>query len=179
MNQANKNRMKQIKIEKVTLNIGVGQSGDKLDKAMKLLSTITKMKPVQTKTMKRIPTWGLRPNLAIGCKVTIRGKKAEELLGKLLKSIDNKLGASKFDKSGNFSFGIKEYIDIQGVEYDMDIGIIGLETAVTLERPGFRVKKRKIKQGHIPLRHRISKEDAMEFVRSKFSTDISEGESET
>ncbi|MBI2670730.1 50S ribosomal protein L5 [Candidatus Woesearchaeota archaeon] len=168
------NKMRQIKIEKVTLNIGVGQPGENLEKAMKLLNKITSMKPIQTKTMKRIPTWGLRPNLAIGCKVTIRGKKAEELLSRLLKAIDNKLDSKKFDDTGNFSFGIKEYIDIPSVNYDIDIGIIGLETAVTLERAGYRVKKRKIKRSGIPSRHLITKEEAVDFIRNKFNVNILE-----
>lgn len=170
------NKMREIRIEKITLNMGVGQPGDKLDKAMKLLQTISDMKPIQTRTMKRIPTWGLRPKLAIGCKVTVRGKKAEELLSRLLKAIDNNLEISKFDEQGNFSFGIKEYIDIPSINYDVEIGIIGLEVAITLERPGYRVKRRKIKRGKIPNRHKISKEEAINFVKNKFSVKIVESE---
>lgn len=170
------NPMREIKIEKVTLNIGAGQPGDKLDKAMKLLKGISDMKPIQTKTMKRIPTWGLRPNLAIGCKVTVRGKKSEELLSKLLKAVDNNLDQAKFDSSGNFSFGIKEYIDIPEVNYDPDIGIIGLEIAVTLERAGYRIKKRKINKSSIAAKHRVNREDAMQFMENKFKVNIVQGE---
>ncbi len=171
------NSMRQIKIEKITLNIGTGGPGDKMEKAIKLLTKISGMKPVETKTMKRIPTWGLRPKLSIGVKVTVRGKKAEELLSRLIKSLDNKVDPKKFDKSGNLSFGIREYIDIPGVQYDMDIGIIGLEAAVTLIRPGFRVRRRKIRQSKIPTRHRITKQEAIEFISNKFGAIIEEGES--
>ena len=172
------NKMREIKIEKITLNIGVGQPGEKLEKAIKLLTIISGMKPVQTKTMKRIPTWGLRPNLSIGCKVTLRDSKAEEVLPRLLRAIDNTLDISKFDEQGNFSFGIKEYIDIPGVNYEVDIGIIGLEAAVTLERPGYRVKKRKVKRGNIPKRHLITKEESLNFIQKKFHVKIAEGELE-
>ena len=74
------NSMRDIRIEKVTLNCGVGEAGDKLDNAMKLLEQITGKKPVKTTTMKRIPTWGVRPKLTIACKVTIRHQEAVELL---------------------------------------------------------------------------------------------------
>ena len=166
--------MRKIRIEKVTLNIGVGQPGDKLEKAMKLLKNITDRKPVQTKTMKRIPTWGLRPNLPIGCKVTLRGDLAEKILNRLLKSRGNILPNSKFDNLGNFSFGIPEYIDIPGVDYDPDIGIIGLEVAVNLVRPGYRIKLRKIKKAKIPQRNRITMEEAIGFIKEKFDTKIEE-----
>src|SRR3989344_1389113 len=104
------NSMKNIRIEKVTLNCGVGEAGDKLDNATKLLEQITGKKPVKTTTMKRIPTWGIRPNLAIGCKVTLRGEEASILLRRLLQAVDNKLPEKKFDNNGNVSFGIEEYI---------------------------------------------------------------------
>src|SRR3989344_5073588 len=166
--------MEDIVIEKVTLNIGVGEAGDKLEKAVKLLEKISGAKPVKTKTMKRIPTWGLRPNLTIGVKVTSRGKKAEDLLKRLLQAKDNKLKLRSFDKEGNFSFGIEEYLLIPGVEYDVSIGVIGLEAAVTLYRRGYRVKRRRIMKKNIPSRHKIKKDEAIEFVKSHFGVDMEE-----
>src|SRR3989338_2176892 len=170
------NQMRSIKITKVTLNIGVGKPGDQLDKSIKLLQKISNKKPVTTKTLKRIPTWGLRPNLQIGTKVTLRGAEAEQLLLRLLQAVENKLKPASFDSFGNFAFGIHEYIDIPGVEYDVDIGIIGLEVAVTLERPGFRIKRRRLLRRRIPMRHRITREEAIDFIRSKFNTKIGEEE---
>lgn len=165
-------KMKQIGVEKITLNIGVGTTGDKLEKATKLLTIITGEKPVTTKAKKRIPTLGVRPGLPVGCKVTLRSKKAEEVLIRLLKANKNTIKSSKFDNSGNLSFGIEEYIDIPEVEYDISIGIIGLEVAITLERPGFRIKRRTIKSKTIPRKHRITKEEAIEFMKNKFGVKV-------
>ncbi|MCD4759873.1 50S ribosomal protein L5 [archaeon] len=170
------NKMKEIRIEKITLNVGVGEAGDKLEKAILLLSTLTKRKPLQNVSKKRIPTWGVRPGLAIGAKVTLRGKEAEELLKKLLSAVDNKLKITSFDKEGNFSFGVPEYIDIPEVEYIVEVGIIGLEVAVTLIRPGFRIKNRKYKTKKIPKKHRITKEEAIKYMESNFNLKIGEEE---
>lgn len=166
------NPMRQIKIDKITLNIGTGGPGDKLEKALKLLKKIADATPVKTKTKRRIPTWGIRPNLEIGAKVTLRGKKAEELLKRLLAVRKNKLPTTTFDKFGNLSFGIEEYISIPGVEYDASIGIIGLECAVTLKRPGFRIARRHHQQRSIPASHSISPEESMHFMKEKFNITI-------
>ncbi len=170
--------MKNVRIEKITLNIGVGEAGDKLNKGFKLLEKITNAKPVQTITMKRIPSWGLRPKLPIGIKVTLRGKKAEDVLSRLFKALDNKINIKKFDKNGNLSFGIKEYLDIPGVEYDPGIGVIGLEVAVTLGRPGFRIKRRKLNPSKVGVRHLLNKEDSKLFIENKFNVKVTEGEEE-
>jgi large subunit ribosomal protein L5 len=166
------NPMKSVRIEKVTLNIGTGKPGPELEKAKKLLNMITGRTVIETKTNKRIPGWGLRPGLSIGCKVTLRGEEAKELLGRLLKAVENKLGPRSFDNNGNVSFGIAEYIDIPGVKYNMEIGIIGLSAAVTLSRPGFRIKARRIKGKSIPKRHRVSRDDAIAFIRETYQTKI-------
>ncbi|MDD5332040.1 MAG: 50S ribosomal protein L5 [Candidatus Nanoarchaeia archaeon] len=164
--------MKEIRIEKITLNIGTGEPGIKLENAGHLLKKITGKKPIECKSQKRIPTWGLRPGLAIATKVTIRKAPAVELVKKLFKAVDNKISAKKFDDKGNFSFGVPEYIEIPGIEYDPKIGIIGLEVAVTLERPGYRVKKRKIKPGKISKKHMITKEEAINFVKEKLGVEV-------
>lgn len=164
--------MDEIKVEKVTLNIGTGEPRDRLDKATKLLKTLTNEKPIQTKTKKRIPTWNLRPGLVIGCKVTLRKDKAAEMLRRLLKAANNQLKKSKFDSSGNFSFGIEEHLDIPGVKYDATIGIIGLGVAVTLSKPGYRIKKRRLKNRGITHAKSISKQEAMDFVKEKFNVEV-------
>jgi large subunit ribosomal protein L5 len=168
--------MQEVRIEKVTLNIGTGGPGDNLEKAMKLLKTISGAKPVPTTSKKRIPTWGVRPGLQIGCKVTVRKKKAEELLKRLLAAKENRLPPSKVDKTGNISFGIPEYLDIPGVEYDISIGIIGLEVAITLQKPGFRIKRRQLQKRKVPHKHQITKEEAMKFMEEKFNIKFEEEE---
>ena len=168
------NKMEEIQIAKVTLNIGTGGPGEPLDKAMKLLKNLTAMKPVETSSNKRIPTWGVRPGLKIGCKITLRNKKAEAILKRLFEAKGNHLESRNFDNNGNFSFGIGEYLDIPGAEYDPSVGIIGLEAAVTLERPGYRITRRRIKQGKLPHRSRIKKEEAMQFISSKYSISVGE-----
>lgn len=156
--------MREIAIAKVTLNIGAGKNEEHLKKGLKLLEKLAPSAPVKTITTKRIPGWGLRPGLAIGCKVTVR-KDAEMLLKRLLAAKKMVLSSRSFDRDGNFSFGIPEYIDIAGLEYDPELKILGLEAAITLERPGFRVKRRKIKARPIGKHHRLGKEDAIAFVR--------------
>ena len=106
--------MKQVKVEKVTLNIGTGGPGDVLDKAQKLLDKLTNHKSVTTKSKRRIPTWNIRPGLEIGCKVTLRGKEAEELITRLLAAKANRLKPSNFDNTGNVSFGISKSTPSKG-----------------------------------------------------------------
>lgn len=161
---ADENKMKAIRIEKVTLNVGAGKDEEMLKKGLKLLHKLSSSPPVKTVTKKRIPAWGLRPGLAIGGKVTVR-EHAKELLKRLLMAKNNTLPEQCFDDNGNFSFGIPEYIDIEGLDYDPELKIIGLEVAVTLERPGFRVKKRKLKSAAIGKKHRITKGESVAFVR--------------
>src|SRR3989338_9208256 len=166
--------MKNIKIEKVTLNIGAGSDQARLEKGMVLLNSIAEATPVKTITKKRVQEWGLRPNLPIGCKITLRKNKAMTMLPRLLDAVDNKLSERQFDENGNIAFGIHEYIDIPDVKYDPKIGIIGLQVCVTLERPGFRIKRRKIMSRKIPSRHRITKQEAIDFMSKNFKIMVGE-----
>lgn len=162
------NPMRKISVEKLTINIGVGKDQQKLEKAEKLLKQITGIAPVKTKTDKRIASWGLRPGLPIGCKLTLRGSDAIEMIPRLLAALEFKLDDNNFDDNGNVSFGIKEYIDIRDAKYDPEIGIMGLQASVTLKRPGFRIKSRKMLKKTIPIKHRIAREDAMNFMKDNF-----------
>jgi len=160
--------MRDIRIEKVVLNIGCGTTL-KIENAQKILENISQRKVVITKTKKR-STFGVPKAKEIGCKVTIR-KSPEILLKKLLEAKDNKLNTKNFDETGNFSFGIPEYIDIPGVDYDPKIGIIGFDVCVTLTRPGYRIKKKRLST-KIGKNHTIKKEEAMDFVKNKFRIEI-------
>ncbi len=166
------NKMKEIRVAKVTLNIGAGKDQALLKKGFKLINSIANAKPIETVTNKRIAGWGIRPGLPIGCKITLRKQKAIEILQNLLKAKENKLNEKQFDENGNIAFGIAEYIDIPGVKYDPDIGIMGLEVCITLERAGYRIKRRKIAKRKIHKNHKITKEEAIEFMKNKFNTKI-------
>lgn len=168
--------MKEIGIEKVTLNIGTGKPGPELEKGKILLQKVSGLKPAETKTTKRIPGWGLRPNLVIGCKVTLRGEKAKEVLRTLIQAKDGVLPARSFDTYGNFSFGIKEYLDIPTLNYIPEVGIIGFEVAVSLQRKGFRVKRRALRKRKIPARHAISKEEAIAYAKKDLNINVLEKE---
>ncbi len=166
--------MKQIRVEKVTLNIGAGKDAQLLEKGMKLLEQLTGIPPVKTVTKKRIPGWGLRPGLPIGCKITLRGKQAEEVIPRLLSAKENHLKKNNYDDAGNISFGIPEYIDIDGSKYDPEIGIIGLQACISLERPGYRVKRRNFRPGKVNKKHLIKKDEAVAFMNATFNTKLEE-----
>jgi len=168
------NPMRSIRIEKVTLNIGAGKSVDRLEKGVKLIKMITGIDPVKTVTQKRIPGWNLRPGLPVGCKLTLRKDKAAEVFATLLKAKDNIISENNFDEKGNLSFGIHEYIDIPGVKYSPEIGIMGLQICITFERPGFRVKRKKLGAKKISSKHDLKKEDVIKYVVENFNVKLRE-----
>ena len=98
------NSMQVPRIEKITLNVGAGKDQNRLEKGVTVLKMITGINPVKTITNQRIPTWGLRPGLPIGCKLTLRKAKAIEILKRLLTAKENLLRESQFDDAGNISF---------------------------------------------------------------------------
>ncbi len=162
--------MRSIRIEKITVNIGCGDSGEKLEKAKQLLGELTDKKVVVTRTHDRT-TFGMAKGRPIGCKVTIRGKDAKDFLKKALEATEKKLPRTVFDSTGNFSFGVKEHIDIPGVRYDPNIGIFGMDVSVTLERLGFRVKRKRL-SSKIGRKHLIKPEEAIEWVTKNFEVEI-------
>lgn len=161
-----KNPMREVMIDKVVLNIGTGKEQANIEKALKLLKLLTGLNGVKTYAKKRIPAWGIRPGMPVGCKKTLRNKKALEVLKLMLKAKDNKLSERNFDEYGNINFGIEEYITIPEVKYDPEIGIMGLQVSVALARRGYRVKNRRIKPSRIGKNHIVSKQDAIDFFRS-------------
>lgn len=167
------NPMKDIRLEKIVVNIGAGEAGPKLEKSKKLLETLTNKKVVTTQTHKRT-TFGTPKKRPIGVKVTLRGDDAVKFLKKAFHAVESRLKPSQFDTSGNFSFGIAEYIHMQGVKYDPDIGILGMDVCVTLKRPGFRIRKRSIRPKKIGKSHLIKPKEAIEWVQKQFGVTVSE-----
>jgi len=166
------NPMREILIDKVTVNIGVGSPGEKLDNAKELLRRLTNHVPVETLARRREPAFKIRPGMPIGVKVTLRGKEAGDFIEKALAAKKRILSAKNFDKFGNVSFGIAEYIDFPGAKYDPSMGMYGFDVCVTLKRRGRRVAERKLKIAKIGKSHRITKEEAIEFLKSKFNAKI-------
>jgi large subunit ribosomal protein L5 len=167
----NMNPMREIRLAKVTVNMGAGESGPKLEKAKKMMEVITEKRVVLTYTKKR-STFGVPKNRPIGAKTTLRGNEAMVFLKRVLHAAENRLKQSQFDDNGNFSFGIQESIRIPGVKYDPDIGIVGLDVCVTLERPGYRVKRRALRPAKIGKAHVIKKEEAMEWAKKNLGVTI-------
>ncbi|MBI4014530.1 MAG: 50S ribosomal protein L5 [Candidatus Aenigmarchaeota archaeon] len=159
---------KAVRIEKIVCNVGCG-THTPVENAKKVLDSLSGRKSIIIKTIKR-NTFGVPKNKPIGCKVTVR-KGSEAFLKRMLEAVEGKLKQSSFDNHGNFAFGVKEYIDIPGMEYDPKIGIIGMDVCVALERPGYAVKRRR-HPDKIGKKHVITKEEAIKFVKEKFNVKV-------
>jgi large subunit ribosomal protein L5 len=159
------NKMREIKIEKVMVNVGCGGDLDKIERAKKLLELLTGQKPVVTISKKR-STFGIAKGKPVGVKVTLRKKKAEEFLQKVLEAKKYTIKSSQIS-NGTFSIGVAEYIELPGVKYQHEIGTLGFDVCVTLERPGYRVKRVKVKKAKIGKKHIINKEDVIEWLKKR------------
>merc|ERR1711907_358121 len=165
------NAMRKVLCDKLIINIAVGESGDRLTKAVRVLQQLSDQTPVENTARYTVRTFGIRRNEKIACHVTVRGEKATDLIERGLKITDYEISAKHFSESGNFGFGVNEHIDL-GLKYDPATGIYGMDFYVVLKRPGFNVPKKKAKRGRMAPSHRVTKEDAMEWVRQTFNADI-------
>ena len=163
------NPMQQVKIAKATVNIGVGEGGERLARAEKLLQSLTDQKSVRTISKVTNPEFGIRKGQPIACKVTLRGEKAHDAIKLILSGIDNQIKLRQFDQQGNLSFGIHEHIDIPGMRYDPDIGIFGMNVNVTFEKPGYSIKRRKIQRKRIPQKHQVKPSETLEFMKENLN----------
>ncbi len=160
------NPMREVRIEKVVLSVGA--TGDNLVKGVKLLEVLTERTPKKTTSNKRIPSLGVRPGLEMGAVVTIR-RSPEGILKKLLVAIDNVIKKRQVAHN-HFSFGIKEYLEIPGMEYQRDVGIMGLDVTIVFKRTGKRVALKKMKRGKFPKSQGVSKEEIIKFMEDNFQT---------
>jgi large subunit ribosomal protein L5 len=166
------NVMRQPRIEKVVVNIGVGEGGDKLQKAEKVIEMVTGAKPSRTLSKVANRDWGLRVGGPIGVRVTLRGEAADAFLKSALDIRQFKVPDYSFDDGGNLNFGVADYTDFPGQKYDPEIGIFGMDIAIVIERPGGRVRRRRLEARKIPKEHKVSREEAMELMRTKFNVEV-------
>ena len=160
------------KIEKVTINIGVGEAGERLNKAESVIKSLTNHKPIQTLSKTTNKDWGLRKRMPIGCKVTLRGKDADEFLKEALSTRENKIADYSFDEQGNISFGIPDHTLFKSQKYDPNIGIFGMDISITMKKTGYRVKRRRIQKRKIPQRHKVTKDETMKFFSEKYKVEV-------
>jgi len=170
-----KHPMRKPRIAKVTVNIALGYGGERLLKAAEVLEEITGQKPVFRRAKRTIRAFGVRKGENIAVMVTLRKEKAIRFLEKAFEAVGYRLKASSIDEHGNIAFGIEEHILIPGVKYDPQVGILGMDVAITIERPGHRIVRRKrARKQHIPRRHRVTKEETMVLLNEMFNVNFIE-----
>ena len=164
--------MKKINVDKVVINIGVGKSGEPIEKAKKALLELTGQQPAVRGAKKTVRDFGIHKGEPIGAVVTLRRDPAIEFLKRIVAAKKNVFKASSFDNFGNISVGIHEHIDIPGTKYNPDIGIFGMDVNVVLSRPGYRIARKSRKSAKIGKTHRINKDDAIEFFKQEYGVEI-------
>jgi large subunit ribosomal protein L5 len=168
------NPMLRPRITKVTINVSINPDFERLKKIAGVLEEITGQKPSLRRAKRTIREFGVKRGDYIAAVVTLRGKRAVEFLKKALEAVGYRIKTSSFDEYGNVCFGIKEHIHIPGVKYDPEIGIFGMDVCITIERPGYRVMRRRRCKSTIPKRHRVTKLEAMVLLKNLFEVEIVE-----
>ena len=172
MSQTIESPMRKISLEKVVLNMGVGKSGDIIEVSKKALDQISGKRSCAREAKETQRDWGVRKGEPIGVAVTIRGEDARVLLKRLLEAKGNTVNGKAFDNFGNYSFGIREHIDIPGVKYDPQIGILGLGISVTLTRPGFGIRRRSKHKASVGKSHIITSQEAKDYLVKEFGVTV-------
>ncbi len=166
------NPMLRSRVGKVVVNISVGKSGELLERAMRVLEILTGQKPCKRTAKKTVRDWSIRRGEPIACVVTLRGQRAMDFLKRAFEAVGGKLSASNFDRCGNFAFGIKEHIEIPGVKYDPNLGIFGMDVCVSIEKPGYRVKRRRRAKSDVGRKQRVTREEAINYIKETFGVKI-------
>jgi large subunit ribosomal protein L5 len=164
--------MKRIKVHKVVINIGVGRSGEPIDKAKNALLELTNQRPAVRGAKKTVRDFGIHKGEPIGVVVTLRREPAIEFLKRVIAAKKNVLRASSFDNYGNISIGIHEHIDIPGTKYNPEIGIFGMDVNIVLNRPGYRVARKSRRSARIGKTHRINREEAIQFFKEEYGVEV-------
>ena len=134
-----KNVMEVPRLDKIVINIGVGeavQDSKKVDSAVRDLTLIAGQKPVVTRAKKSIATFKLRENMPIGCKVTLRRKQMYEFLDRLitiaLPRVRDFRGVkgNSFDGKGNYALGLKEQLVFPEIDYDKVDAMRGMDIVI-------------------------------------------------
>ncbi|MCI4350629.1 MAG: 50S ribosomal protein L5 [Thermoplasmata archaeon] len=157
-----------LKVVKVVVNAGVGESGDPRSKAEKVLQMITHQKPIATRSHSTNRDFGIRQGQEIGAKVTLRGAAAVEFLGRAFEARDRQLDPDSVDRNGNFAFGIGDYTDFPGMKYDPAIGIHGMDICVEVGRAGWRVRERLVRARPLPRYVRATPDETRAFLAAAF-----------
>jgi len=168
------NPMLRPRVEKIIVNMGIGSSGDKLVRAENVLEDLTGNKVVRTKAKQTIKSFGIKEGEPIGCKTTLRGEDARDFLERALEVKGNVLSGESIDEQGNFSFGIDEHTNFEGVEYDPDVGIFGMDVVVVMERPGYRVSRRSQDDSEVGDKHSLKPEDVVLYLEEEFGVEVKE-----
>ncbi len=172
MSQTTESPMKKISLDKIVLNMGVGKSGDEIEIAKRALDQITGKKSCSRNAKETQRDWGVRKGEPIGVSVTVRGEDAIALLKRLLDAKGDTVKGKSFDNFGNYSFGINEHIDIPGVKYEPQIGILGLGISIALARPGFGIRKRSKHKASVGKSHIITSQEAKDYLVKEFGVTV-------
>ncbi len=166
------NPMQIPRIAKVVVNMAVGRSGETLQRAMTVVEQVTGQNPCRRTAKRTIREWGIHRNEPISCLVTLRGMRAYEFLKKAFYTVGDRLKESSFDAQGNFAFGFDKHIDMPGIRYDPSIGIFGMNVCVVMTKAGYRVNKRHMNRSAIGKKHKLQREETINFIQKEFGIDI-------
>lgn len=153
------------RIHAVTINCSIGQAGDPLERARRILEDLVGKKPLLIRAKKTIKPFGIHKKMPMGWKITLRGEEAFQFLKKAFTVVDNVISDESIDEEGNFAFGVPEHIRIPGTKYVPELGVIGFDVIVTMERAGYRIKRRRLRRTKVPRKHRLTKEDTKLFLQ--------------
>ncbi len=166
------NPMRRIRVGKVVVNIGLGKSGEAIERGKKVLEQVTGQTPTQTRAKRSVRDFGIHKGEPIGVVVTVRGEEATPLIEKLLTAREKKLQDASFDARGSVSFGIREHIEIPGIRYDPAIGILGMNVSVLLERAGYSVARRGRRTSRVGKSHLVTKDEAIQYFKDNFGVTV-------